>query len=317
MPVFLFPGQGSQFSGMGIDLIEHETADPAGIQHLYNLASEVYGEDVKNLLNSDEQTLKKTDKGQLAITLVSLAAYKALAHRNLHPKACAGFSLGEYPALAVAGVISEEECLRLVFARGNIMQEVCDAIVSSSADPSLVPAMSAIIGLSPEQVNSVLDSLAPAQVWGANYNSPLQTVISGTADALAQAELALKEAGARRCIRLKVAGPFHSPLMEKAGKQFAQVLQSVSFKDPTLPIFSNVTGKQMLTGDEAKKNAVLHISSPVFWTAEEAEIAQFIAKNRESDHADLIECGPGKVLTGLWSDSKHEGSCLPYSEFLQ
>lgn len=342
MPVFLFPGQGAQFPGMGIDLFDGDPHDEAGIRTLFDRASAVWGSDIKGLLGSDAETLKRTDASQIAITVASLAAAKALARRGVTPTACAGFSLGEYPALCLSGVLTEEETLRLVFERGRIMQEAVDAIASgeamastygnasadaipgSAADaPTMsAPAMSAVLGLSPERVDEVLESFGSASVrsvWGANYNSPVQTVISGTGESLAKAEEALKAAGARRCLRLKVAGPFHSPLMAEAGKQFAAVLESVAFRDPVLPLFSNVTGSRVSSGAEAKKNAVLHISSPVRWTAEEAAIASLIEHRTgaSSDGSpDLVECGPGKVLTGLWTDSKQAGTCVPWGDLL-
>lgn len=321
MSVFLFPGQGSQFSGMGIDLFEWDTSNKAGIRSLFDTASAVYGSDIKNLLNSDADTLKRTDVSQLAITVVSLAVVKALAQKGVYPSACAGFSLGEYPALAVSGLVSEKEVLSLVFERGRIMQKTCDAIATSldSAQGSKnAPGMSAIIGLSSERVDAILSSFNNLDVWGANYNSSLQTVISGTDEALAQAEEAFKAAGARRCIRLKVAGPFHSPLMAEAGREFAEVLAKISFKDPIIPLFSNVTGSLLSSGEEAKQKAVLHISSPVLWTLEQAAIAQFIENSgsvqQDLGSPSLIEVGPGKVLSGLWADSKNLGLCLPWTE---
>jgi [acyl-carrier-protein] S-malonyltransferase len=303
---------------MGIDLYEADSSGSVGVRALFDQASAILGKDIRDLLNADAETLKRTDVSQVAITVASLAAVRALAAKGVKPEACAGFSLGEYPALAVSGIISVEEAIKLTITRGKIMQEVADKIASGAADPSKAPGMSAIIGLSPEKVDEVLANIGGGasgslKVFGANYNSPLQTVISGTADALDKAESAFKEAGARRALRLKVAGPFHSPLMVEAGTRFAAELEKVTFRDPAIPVFSNVTGARILNGAEAKKNAVAHISNPVRWTTEEAAIAAFMAG---ANVADLVEVGPGKVLSGLWADSKLAGVCKPYTEIL-
>ncbi len=308
MAIFLFPGQGAQFTGMGMDLYDLDTDGSSGVRDLFALADRVLGLDVRTLLNADPETLKRTDVSQVAITVASLAAARFLSSRGILPSACAGFSLGEYPALAVAGVISEEDAIRLTKARGDIMQAVCETISDAG--------MAAVLGLSPEQVDSVIASLGLDGLYGANYNSPLQTVISGTADALTKAEEAFKAAGARRVLRLKVAGPFHSPLMAAAGEKFAAVLESVTFEDPAVPLFSNVTGERVASGAEAKKCAVLHISNAVRWTTEEAALAAFIQEAGLSDEPLLVEAGPGKVLTGLWTDSKLAGVCRPYAELI-
>lgn len=324
VPVFLFPGQGAQFTGMGIDLFEADSDGKAGVRDLFTMASDILGKDIRDLLNADGDTLKRTDVSQVAITVASLAAFRTLASRGIKPTACAGFSLGEYPALAVSGVITEAEAIRLTIERGRIMQEVADEIAASakaetSGDEAALPGMSAIIGLSSAQVDDVIASLGGGtagkiKLYGANYNSPLQTVISGTADALTAAEAAFKAAGARRALRLKVAGPFHSPLMAKAGERFAALLEGVAFKDPLLPLFSNVTGKRVALGAEAKTCAVAHISNPVRWTEEEATIAASIIDGNEEPA--LVEVGPGRVLSGLWADSKLAGVCKPYAEIL-
>lgn len=304
MPVFLFPGQGSQFPGMGMDLYDADADGIAGVRSLFDLASGIIGKDIRTLLTSDAETLKQTDISQVAITVVSLAAARVLASRNIKPSGCAGFSLGEYSALAIAGVITETEAIRLTHLRGRIMQDVCMTITGAG--------MAAVLGLSPEQVDCVISNLGGSSfnggLYAANYNSPLQTVISGSVAALDQAEEAFKTAGARRIVRLKVAGPFHSPLMASAGDKFAALLADITFADPVIPLFSNVTGCRVSSGEEAKKNAVLHITEPVRWTEEETAVSAL--------DTVLFEVGPGKILSGLWADSKLGGICKPYSEAL-
>jgi len=329
MPVFLFPGQGAQFTGMGLDLDIADSDGSIGVRSLFDLASGLLGSDIRKLLNSDAEVLKRTDVSQVAITVASLAAVRALHSRGIKPSACAGFSLGEYPALAVSGVISEADAIRLTIERGRIMQKVAESLSASTpgcsanaelqADATASAGMCAVLGLSPVAVDQVImtglanGTFKANSIFAANYNSPLQTVISGTEESLIAAEAAFKAAGARRAIRLKVAGPFHSPLMIKAGEEFSKVLESVTFADPCIPLFSNVTGKRITSGAEAKKCAVAHISSPVRWTDEEEAIAALMESISETA---LVEVGPGKVLSGLWADSKQAGSCKPYTEIL-
>lgn len=324
MPVFLFPGQGAQFSGMGMDLYEADANGSMGVRRLFDSASALFGSDIRDLLNADADTLKRTDSSQIAITVASLAAVHALSARGIVPSACAGFSLGEYPALVASGVVGEEDAIRVVIARGKIMQSVADELAVGSdptAATSTLPGMAAVLGLSPDAVDAVIASMikggiiAADTLFAANYNSPLQTVISGSGASLALAESAFKAAGARRVIRLKVAGPFHSPYMAKAGTEFANVLSSVTFADPKIPLFSNVTGARIKSGAEAKACAVAHISSPVRWTMEERAISERVAASG-SETPELIEVGPGKVLSGLWLDSGLAGTCKPYTEVL-
>ena len=311
MPFFLFPGQGAQFSGMGMDLYNADADGSLGIRALFDTASSVLSRDIKEILNSDDDILKRTDISQPAITAVSLAAALYLQNRQVAPLACAGFSLGEFPALAISGVITLEDAIRLTAERGKIMQAACDSLLEKSSVP---PGMMAVLGLSPEQIDLVLAGFSDADLYAANYNSPKQTVISGTAHALSLAEEEFKKVGAKRVIRLKVSGPFHSPLMQDAADKFSQVLDGFNFADPVLPLFSNVTGGRVASGTEAKKNAVLHISHPVRWTTEEAAIASLMAEKTDDM---LIEVGPGKVLTGLWRDSGHSGSSVPYTDYIQ
>jgi [acyl-carrier-protein] S-malonyltransferase len=301
--VYLFPGQGAQYSGMAMDFLESDT-----VKSLFNTASEIFGKDVKELLQSDADTLKRTDVSQPAITVANLAAAEFLKSKGFSPAACAGFSLGEYAALACAGVISTADCFRLIKARGEAMQKTCDRLrESSGGDASAAPGMAAVVGLAPSQVEELIAKWGNEGVkdlYAANINSPKQTAVSGTAAALAEAETRFKTAGAKRVIRLQVAGPFHSPLMADATEAFRPVLEAVTFRDPVAVVFSNVTGKKITSGDEAKKLALQQITSPVRWVEEEAAIAA-------CGHEACLEVGPGKVLQGLWKDSTPDGGGIP------
>jgi [acyl-carrier-protein] S-malonyltransferase len=296
--VYLFPGQGAQYSGMAMDFLSSNA-----VKSLFDTASEIFGKDVKELLQSDADNLKRTDVSQPTITLANLAAAVYLGEQGYSPAACAGFSLGEYAALVSAGVLDAADCLRLVKARGEAMQKNSDALrEASGGDAAAAPGMAAIVGLAPQQVESLIAQWSAAglkDLYAANINSPKQLVVSGTAAALTEAETRFKEAGAKRVIRLQVAGPFHSPLMADSAAAFAPALEAAAFRDPVIPIYSNVTGRKISSGEEARKLALAQITNPVRWVEEEAAIAQ------EGAQA-CLEAGPGKVLQGLWRDSGSE-----------
>jgi [acyl-carrier-protein] S-malonyltransferase len=220
-----------------------------------------------------------------------------LKTKGIEPSAAMGFSLGEFPALYAAGVLSFEDVIKVVRERGLIMQATCENI--AKANEGHAPGMTAVLGLPPEKVEELANGIKDA--YAANLNSPVQTVVSGTADALDQIEAKAKEAGARRALRLAVAGPFHSPLMQEAADNFEKAIAGVTFNNPNKTLFSNVTGKQADNGEEIKKNAVLHLTNPVRWTSEEAVLNDLIKAS--GDEWELIEPGVGAVLTGLWGKS--------------
>lgn len=309
---YLFPGQGAQYTGMAMDLISSNA-----VKSIFDTASEILGKDVKEILQSDADNLKRTDVSQPAITAANLAAAAFLGEQGYTPSACAGFSLGEYAALVCAGVIDTADCFRLIKARGEAMQKTADNLRdqslrsnsngntegnASAALGTAAPGMAAVVGLAPEQVEELIARWSAEglkDLYAANINSPKQLVVSGTAAALTEAETRFKEAGAKRVIRLQVAGPFHSPLMAGAVEDFVTVLEKVNFRDPAIAIFSNVTGKKIFSGAEAKKLTVQQITCPVRWVEEEAAIAAF--------GIDVcFEVGPGKVLQGLWKDTGSE-----------
>jgi len=293
---FLFPGQGAQAPGMIKDVAE---AYPCAKKVIDDVTA-ITGVDMEKLLwETDQAELSRSDNSQLAITTASIALMAVLKEKGIEPSAAMGFSLGEFPALYAAGVLSFEDVIKVVRQRGLIMQKVCEEIAAENAGHA--PGMSAIIGLPPEKVKEAVENIKDA--YAANLNSVKQTVISGTFDGLAQAEEACKAAGARRAVRLSVAGPFHSPLMQKAADEFEKVLTDVTFNDPKIPLFSNVTGKEATTGEEVKKSAVLHLTHSVRWTEEEAVLASIIKADEGNEWA-VLEPGPGKVLSGLWSQTE-------------
>ena len=294
---FLFPGQGAQEPGMLKDICE---AFPIA-RKILDKISEITGVDMPKLMwESDASVLSRSDNSQLAITAASVATMKVLEEKGVVPASAMGFSLGEFPALYAAGVLSFEDVIKVVQKRGQIMQAVCEQIASENE--GLAPGMSAILGLPPEKVTEIANTID--NVYAANLNSVKQTVISGTYDGLEAAEKAFAEAGARRCVRLAVAGPFHSPLMQKAADEFEKAIADVTFNDPKIPLFSNVTGKQVMSGEEAKKSAVLHLTNPVRWTDEEAVLGAMMTEDAANEWK-VIEVGPGRVLGGLWKQTEY------------
>jgi [acyl-carrier-protein] S-malonyltransferase len=287
---FLFPGQGAQYPGMAKDFFETSQA----VRSLFQLASDASNMDMAKLLfESDEETLKQTRNTQIAVALAGSAAALAAREHGIIPSGFAGFSVGEWPALAEAGIVSHFDMFRLVAERGRLMDEAGNASGGST--------MSAVLFLSPERIEQVIAEAGLKQVWVANFNSPVQCVISGTEADIIVAEEKLKAAGAKRVVRLKVSGAFHSPIMEPARAAFAELVAKVQFHNPSASVYSNVTGARIVSGAQAKELASAQIISPVRWIAEESAIA--------ADGFDrCLETGPGTVLAGLW---KASGSALP------
>ncbi len=303
--VFLFSGQGSQFKGMAEDICTQYPAASAVIDKMSNTS----GEDIASFLwHTEPDELSRSDRSQLAITAMQIAITTVLQEHGITPAAVAGFSLGEFSALYAAKVLDLATMTKLVTLRGKIMQKYCEKLDVQSKAAGGGCGMAAVLKLPPEKVVEVLKPYADPDTgvaFAANLNSPMQTVVSGTAEGLDTAERLCKEAGAKRFVRLAVAGPFHSPLMRGAAEEFSAALQDVQFNEPAIPIFSNVTGKRLLTGAEAKKNAVLHLTHPVHWLEEEREIAAL------ANAAALLEIGPGMTLCNLWRDSGCAGNCRP------
>ncbi len=293
---FLYPGQGAQYQGMGKDLWEKSQK----VKDLFTMASDIMGKDMKNLIfEGPEEILKRTDNTQPAITLINTAVKTILAENGIISEGCAGFSLGEFAALEDSGIISIEELFNLVKIRGALMQKAGDKF--GSGDDA--PGMAAVIGMTSEKIEELFADSSQG-VYPANYNAPTQIVLAGTAEGLTKAETICKENGARRFIKLKVSAPFHSPLLEEARVEFAETLKSYTFNDPVKTFYSNVTGKSLSSGVEAKEMAIAQVIKPVRWTDEETNILN-------DGYGRILETGPGKVLTGLLKSVSKEISCRP------
>ena len=284
---FLFPGQGAQYPTMAQDLYEAS----AQVRDLFALAADSTGIDVKRLLfEGTEEELKETVNTQVSVTLANLASATVLSEKGIRAQGTAGFSLGEYAALVEAGVLTAAQVFPLVKLRGEVMARAAAALDRSAGDPG----MAAVLGLSPEKVDEALAAASIPNLYGANDNSSNQVVISGTAAGLSAGIEALKAAGARRVVVLKVSGPFHSPLLADAGRALEEVLKTVEFRNPTKALYSNVTGALVTTGSDAKALAVRQVTAPVRWTSEEKALL-------DAGFDRFIEAGPGAVLAGLWS----------------
>lgn len=280
MKAYVFPGQGAQFVGMGKDL--YETNEAA--RDLFEKANDILGFRITDLMfNGTDEDLRRTDITQPAVFLHSVVLAKALGD-DFRPDMTAGHSLGEFSALVAAGALSFEDGLRLVSARAHAMQKACELKPST---------MAAIIGLPDEKVEEVLKSVDGVVVC-ANYNCPGQIVISGEEPAIDEACKLLSEAGARRALKLKVGGAFHSPLMEPARAELAAAIEKTEFHTPVCPVYQNVDAKPHTDPAEIKANLVAQLTSPVRWTA---SVQQMVADGAD----EFTELGPGKVLQGLVS----------------
>ena len=278
MKAYIFPGQGAQFVGMGLDLYEKYPL----AQELFEKANDILGFHITDIMfEGTDEDLKQTKVTQPAIFLHSVILSKVMGDA-FQPEMVAGHSLGEFSALVANGTLEFEDALTLVSKRAMAMQKACEVQPST---------MAAVLGLEDAKVEEICASI-DGVVVAANYNCPGQLVISGEVEAINLACEKMKEAGARRALVLPVGGAFHSPLMEPAREELAAAIEATTFNTPKCPIYQNVTTTAVTDPSEIKKNLIAQLTAPVKWTQ---SVEQMIA-----DGASLFtEVGPGKVLQGL------------------
>lgn len=275
---YIFPGQGSQFKGMGQELYQSAPSAKA----LFEQANEILGFDItKIMFEGTDEELKQTNVTQPAIFLHSVILAKNSG--EFAPDMVAGHSLGEFSALVSAGALSFEDGLRLVAKRADAMQKACEIRPST---------MAAILGLDDKTIEEICAGITDEIVVPANYNCPGQVVISGSIEGVEKACELLKAAGAKRALILQVGGAFHSPLMEPAREELAEAIHAAQFKSPVCPVYQNVNALPATDVAIIRQNLIAQLTAPVRWTQ---SVEQMVADGATS----FIECGPGKVLQGL------------------
>ncbi len=274
---FIFPGQGAQKAGMGKDF--YETFD--SVKEIYDDACEWLGLDMKALCFEENEKLDLTEYSQPALVTTCLAMAKVLKDKGVKPDVTAGLSLGEYCAIATAGAISVQDAITTVRTRGLLMEQ---------AVPAGQGAMAAVLGMTAEEINQVVDAIQDVSV--ANYNCPGQIVITGKKAAVEEASQRLQEAGAKRVIPLNVSGPFHSAMLKEAGEQLAKALEEVLLNELQIPYITNVTAECVKKSQQIKSLLAKQISSPVKW---QQSVETMIADGVDT----FIEIGPGKTLAGF------------------
>jgi [acyl-carrier-protein] S-malonyltransferase len=285
MKAYVFPGQGSQFVGMGKDLYENS----ALAKEMFEKANEILGFNITDIMfNGTDEDLKQTKVTQPAIFLHSVILAKTMGDA-FQPDMVAGHSLGEFSALVAAGALSFEDGLKLVLARALAMQKACEK------EPS---TMAAILNLDDDVVEKICSEI-DGVVVPANYNCPGQLVISGSVEAVQTACEKLTEAGARRALILPVGGAFHSPLMEPAREELAAAINSTNINSPICPIYQNVSALPMIDSEQIKANLIAQLTAPVKWT-------QTMQNMLQDGASSVTEVGPGKVLQGLFKKVNRE-----------
>ncbi len=275
---FIFPGQGAQYTGMGRDFYEQTETG----RKVFDQASKLLGFSMPELVFEPNDRLDITEYTQAAMVTTSIAMMKVFTERTgIRPDVAAGLSLGEYCALAAAGVMSDADAITTVRQRGILMQQ---------AVPVGIGSMAAVLGMEAAAIEEVLASMDDVQI--ANYNCPGQIVISGKKEAVEEAAECLKVAGAKRVIPLKVSGPFHSRMLTEAGKKLGQVLENVSVSKPQIPYVANVTAQYVTEAESVKPLLEKQVSSSVRW---QQSVGMMIADGVDT----FIEIGPGKTLSGF------------------
>ena len=278
MKAYIFPGQGAQFTGMGLDLYENSPL----AQEYFERANDILGFSITDIMfEGTAEQLKETKVTQPAIFLHSVILAKVLGD-SFQPEMVAGHSLGELSALVANNVLSFEDGLKLVSKRALAMQKACETMPST---------MAAVLGLEDHVVEETCEEV-DGVVVAANYNCPGQLVISGEISAVENACEVLTNKGARRALLLPVGGAFHSPMIEPAREELAAAIEATEFRNPTCPVYQNVTASAVMNPDEIKKNLMIQLTAPVRWTQ---SIQAMIADGA----TEFIEVGPGKVLQGL------------------
>ena len=279
MKAFVFPGQGAQFVGMGKDLYENNPV----AKEMFDKANEILGFNITDLMfNGTDEDLRQTKVTQPAICLHSVILAKTMGD-DFNPDMVAGHSLGEFSALVAAGALSFEDGLRLVSARAQAMQKACEKTPST---------MAAVLALPDAKVEELCASVTEGVVVPANYNCPGQIVISGSIEGVDAACAKMLEAGAKRALKLKVGGAFHSPLMEPARAELADAIAHTDFHAPKCPVYQNVNAEPQTDPETIKKNLIAQLTAPVRWTQ---TIQNMIAAGADT----FVEVGPGAVLQGL------------------
>ena len=274
---FMFPGQGAQYVGMGQDFYEQIPI----CREMFELASKAGGLDVPALCFEENEQINITEYTQIAMLAAEVAMLKAIEEKGLKPDVTGGLSLGEYGALAASGVMSEEDVFKIVRKRGIYMQE---AVPSGGA-------MTAVLGLDTETIEKICEETT-GTVTIANYNCPGQIVITGEESAVQAAAEKLTEAGAKRCVPLKVSGPFHSAMLTGAGEKLAKELENVEVHDIRIPYIANVTADYVTDKNEVKSLLQRQVSSSVRW---QQSVERMIADGVDT----FVEIGPGKTLSGF------------------
>lgn len=286
MRAYVFPGQGSQFPGMGKDLYEAN----AKAREMFSRANEILGFDITAVMFSGSaEDLRATAVTQPAVFLHSVIA--AACIQDFKPEMTAGHSLGEFSALVAAGAMDFEDALRLVAIRADAMQKACEAVPGT---------MAAVLGLEFKTIEEICAGI-DGVVVPANYNSPGQLVISGENDAIDRACAALKAAGAKRALKLSVGGAFHSPLMAPAAERLARAIENTRIREPFCPVYQNVDAKPHTDPAQIRENLLRQLTSPVRW-------AQSVENMIKDGATSFTEVGPGTVLAGLIRKIAPEGA---------